>query len=79
MQRLYKRRKVDANGIMKSTMGSIMSSSVREGNAWTTLPSSSNSSISGDSSSSGGDSWGDMDSNSGSEGDDKTWGGMDDL
>ena len=32
LQRLYKRRKADKNGIMKSTFGSIMSTSVREGN-----------------------------------------------
>lgn len=32
LQRLYKRRKADANGIMKSTFGSIMATSVREGN-----------------------------------------------
>lgn len=32
LQRLYKRRKSDKNGIFKSTLGSIMSTSVREGN-----------------------------------------------
>lgn len=32
LQRLYKRRKADTNGIMRSTMRSIMASSVREGN-----------------------------------------------
>lgn len=32
LQRLYKRRKADANGIMRSTMRDIMSSSVRAGN-----------------------------------------------
>lgn len=31
LQRLYKRRKADKNGIMKSTFGSIMDSSSREG------------------------------------------------
>ena len=31
LQRLYKRRKADSNGIMKSTFGSIMASSVRDG------------------------------------------------
>lgn len=31
LQRLYKRRKADANGIMKSTFGSIMDSSFKEG------------------------------------------------
>lgn len=31
LQRLYKRRKADSNGIMKSTFGSIMTSSVRGG------------------------------------------------
>ena len=31
LQRLYKRRKADSNGIMKSTFGSIMASSVRGG------------------------------------------------
>ena len=30
LQRLYKRRKADSNGIMKSTFGSIMSSSFKE-------------------------------------------------
>jgi hypothetical protein len=30
LQRLYKRRKADKNGIMKSTFGSIMSSSFKE-------------------------------------------------
>lgn len=30
LQRLYKRRKADKNGIMRSTFGSIMSSSTRE-------------------------------------------------
>lgn len=30
LQRLYKRRKADASGIMRSTFGSIMSSSVKE-------------------------------------------------
>ena len=32
LQRLYKRRKADTNGIMRSTMRDIMASSVREGN-----------------------------------------------
>ena len=32
LQRLYKRRKADVNGIMRSTMRSIMASSVRAGN-----------------------------------------------
>ena len=32
LQRLYKRRKADTNGIMRSTMRDIMSSSVRAGN-----------------------------------------------
>ena len=32
LQRLYKRRKADVNGIMRSTMRDIMSSSVRAGN-----------------------------------------------
>ena len=36
LQRLYKRRKVDANGIARSTFGSIMSSSVRGGNVSST-------------------------------------------
>lgn len=31
LQRLYKRRKADKNGIMKSTFGSIMDSSFKEG------------------------------------------------
>jgi hypothetical protein len=31
LQRLYKRRKRDDNGIMRSTIGSIMDSSPREG------------------------------------------------
>ena len=31
LQRLYKRRKIDKNGIMKSTFGSIMDSSFKEG------------------------------------------------
>jgi hypothetical protein len=30
LQRLYKRRKVGKDGVIKSTMGSIMSSSTRE-------------------------------------------------
>lgn len=30
LQRLYKRRKADSNGVMKSTFGSIMSSSFKE-------------------------------------------------
>ena len=32
LQRLYKRRKSDENGVFKSTFSSIMSTSVREGN-----------------------------------------------
>ena len=32
LQRLYKRRKADANGIQRSTFGSIMATSVRAGN-----------------------------------------------
>lgn len=32
LQRLYKRRKVDKNGVFRSTFGSIMAASVREGN-----------------------------------------------
>lgn len=31
LQRLYKRRKADKNGVMKSTFGSIMNSSFKEG------------------------------------------------
>ncbi len=31
LQRLYKRRKADRNGVLRSTMGSIMRSSVKEG------------------------------------------------
>ena len=41
LQRLYKRRKADANGIMRSTFGSIMSTSVRAGNASSSNPSGS--------------------------------------
>lgn len=37
LQRLYKRRK-SFNGIMKSTFGNIMSTSVRQGNVGTTTP-----------------------------------------
>ena len=33
LQRLYKRRKADANGVMRSTFGSIMGTSVRKQNA----------------------------------------------
>lgn len=33
LQRLYKRRKTDKNGVMRSTFGSIMATSVRQGNA----------------------------------------------
>lgn len=32
LQRLYKRRKTDKNGVMRSTFGSIMATSVRQGN-----------------------------------------------
>ena len=33
LQRLYKRRKADSKGVMKSTLGNIMSTSVRKNNA----------------------------------------------
>lgn len=55
LQRLYKRRKVDENGVFKSTFGSIMSASVRKGNV--SLVSSSSTSSNNNSAN---DSWNDM-------------------
>lgn len=63
LQRLYKRRKADSNGVMKSTFGSIMTSSVRGGiktsaitdNSWEDMEGSVPEDSSGSS-----DSWGDM-------------------
>ena len=37
LQRLYKRRKADKNGIMRSTLGSIMATSVRNRNGGSTI------------------------------------------
>lgn len=90
LQRLYKRRKADANGVMRSTMGSIMSSSVREGNSWTTPSSGVSSGSDGDTSGGGNDqgsdSWGDMEDDIFSdleeeegEEEDKDWEDMGDL
>ena len=39
LQRLYKRRKKDNNGVFKSTLGSIMPTSVRQGTIYNGLPS----------------------------------------
>jgi hypothetical protein len=60
LQRVYKRRKVDKDGKIRSTFGSIMSSSVRGGN----VPTNNNSSADsggGNESEEDGDNWEDMD------------------
>ena len=70
LQRLYKRRKADKNGIMKSTFGEIMASSVRNGIVKTSSSGSSS------------DSWEDMNSANGSvpsESNGDTWGDMENL
>ena len=83
-QRLYKRRKTTKNGIVKSTLGSIMASSVRGGN----VPTVDTSRPTVDSGSSGGsDEWEDMGDwppisgggSSGGGGDSDSWGEMEDL
>jgi hypothetical protein len=64
LQRLYKRRKTDVNGVQRSTFGSIMATSVRAGNVGSITNSNTNSGgalpkpPSGDDS--GDDSWEDM-------------------
>lgn len=75
LQRVYKRRKVDSNGKVRSTFGSIMSSSVRGGN----VPAADSSNT--DLPSSGSDNWEDMDDTTPSEpssGKD-SWENMEDL
>ena len=75
LQRVYKRRKVDSNGKVRSTFGSIMNSSVRGGN----VPAADSSNT--DLPSRGSDNWEDMDDTTPSEpssGKD-SWENMEDL
>ena len=76
LQRLYKRRKTDSTGRVRSTLGSIMSSSVRSGN----VPSIPSSDIPSDDPDNG-ESWEDMGNveNSNPSGGNDSWGEMDDL
>lgn len=76
LQRLYKRRKTDRTGRVRSTLGSIMSSSVRSGN----VPSIPSSDIPFDDPDNG-ESWEDMGNveNSNPSGGNDSWGEMDDL
>jgi hypothetical protein len=76
LQRLYKRRKTDSTGRVRSTLGSIMSSSVRSGN----VPSIPSSDIPSDDSDSE-ESWEDMGNveDSNTSGGNNSWGEMDDL
>ena len=76
LQRLYKRRKTDSAGRVRSTFGSIMSSSVRSGN----VPSIPSSDIPSDDPDNG-ESWEDMGNveNSNPSGGNDSWGEMDDL
>lgn len=72
LQRVYKRRKVDKNGNVRSTFGSIMSASVRGGNV-PAVDSSSNQSNNG--------SWEDMETgkNNPPKQDSDSWENMEDL
>jgi hypothetical protein len=76
LQRLYKRRKTDSTGRVRSTLGSIMSSSVRSGN----VPSIPSSDIPSDDSDRE-ESWEDMGNveDSNTSGGNNSWGEMDDL
>ena len=77
LQRVYKRRKVDKNGKVRSTFGSIMNSSVRGGN----VPAADSSNTDTPDSGGGSDNWEDMDDaetskpSSGSD----SWENMEDL
>ena len=78
LQRLYKRRKADKNGIMRSTFGSIMggTSAKTTHSGGGAIPEDN-----GGGSSGGGDSWEDMDDNleDSSGGSSDSWGDMEDL
>lgn len=82
LQRLYKRRKADSNGIMKSTLGDIMASSVRGGTRSASSNSNSNSGSSNGGSGSADNSWDDMTDSSltpDNNGSADSWGDLEDL
>lgn len=76
LQRLYKRRKADKNGVMKSTFGSIMATSVRAGNVGSVSTGSNSGSTSNGADSE--DKWEDMDEPT-PPAEDETWEDMEDL
>jgi hypothetical protein len=77
LQRLYKRRKTDANGNIRSTFGSIMATSVRQGNV--SNVSSGSSSNNNNNSGNGDESWEDMEDNPQDNIPDDSWTDMEDL